>query len=191
MLSYQERQAIYDIQKQLTEIEETIDKMKKIVDVFDLDAQRVEDLDADVDNVQTQLYVDVNTIREIRRRARPTRLDSDRLETAMADIFNQVRNYKETILPEYQKLVEQLLEKNDEINKKVEEKREKGEKVPNKEETKDALNEAAKKLQKAIDEKPRLQKSIGERTRDFIKHISPYVNPLIEAAKIVLNLLVP
>lgn len=191
MSSTEEALYLLEISKQLTEMEETIDKMGDAAKTFTLLAGLVGHLDDDVDHIQDVFYRCTKELREIRKRERigmPLPTDSMTKRSCDNEILDAIRTYQKELLPNYQKMVEQLLDKKDDIKNEVAEKRQAGEKVPSDEETKNALDEAGKKLQQAIKEKPEVQKSFSS-ISSFIEKAKPYVEPLVAAAKIALKLL--
>jgi len=188
MSNFEEIMALLDITKQLTEMQETIDKMKDKAGIYELESHLVGTVDVLADTIQDQIYKDVSTIREINKKVFKGPADLMQLEMAKQDILVQRRDYIEKFLPNYQKLVEQLLDKKDDIEKNVEVKRQDGENVPSKEDTSDALQEAGKKFKQAINESPRLQRTYHS-TKSFFDSIKPYVEPLVQAAKIIIPLL--
>jgi len=167
----------------------TIDKMKEIEEAFGLGKVAVNRLDLDAHTIKDNLLYDAETIQNIeeRRQTSPLPTDSMDLQMRKLDILKQLEAYKD-FLPEYQEMVEKLLGKKDEIEKKVEEKRQAGEVVPSKQETENALQEAGNKLQEAIKENPRLRGSY-QSTKSFIDNVKPYVGPLLQVAKIVFKIL--
>lgn len=190
MSTRQEIMALLDIEKQLTEAGETIDKMREVVDTFGLKAELVNDLDAKANAIQDGLSTSIHTIRMIKRReyTGPLASDPSTLIQQRRLILQLVRDYKDDFLQQYQGLVEQLLDSKDEVEKRLEAKRQAGEEVPSKEKTEAAFQEAKKKLQVAKNESAKLQKGVGA-IRSFIKRVKPYVEPLVQAAKIVLPFL--
>lgn len=190
MPSYDELVSISEISKQLTEVQDTIDKMKDVVGIFNLNKVLVDQLADQANTIQDSLFQDANTIRMIMKREKtfPLPTDSMTRRACEKDILEQVRDYKQSFLPTYQKMVEQLLDKKDEIKNKVAEKRQNKEEVPSEDETKNALEDAEKKLQEAVKESPRLQKTFNS-VKSFVEKAKPYVEPLVAAAKIALKLL--
>jgi len=190
MSSYDELVSISEISKQLTEVQDTIDKMKDVVGIFNLNKVLVDQLADQANTIQDSLFQDANTIRMIMKREKtfPLPTDSMTRRACEKDILEQVRDYKQSFLPTYQKMVEQLLDKKDEIKNKVAEKRQNKEEVPSEDETKNALEDAEKKLQEAVKESPRLQKTFNS-VKSFVEKAKPYVEPLVAAAKIALKLL--
>jgi vacuolar-type H+-ATPase catalytic subunit A/Vma1 len=147
-------------------------------------------LSQDAANIQTTLFQDANTLRQIKQRERtfPALNDPMIRHSTENELQDTIRNYQKNFLPAYQKAVEELLGKKEDIQKKVEEKRKAGESAPNEGETKSALDDAAQKLQEAIKEQPAAQKTFST-IQAFFEKAKPYVGPLVSAAKIALKLL--
>ena len=190
MSSYEELSYILEISKQVNEMQETIDKMNEVAGTFKLESVLVETLAEDASNIQDNLYRNANTLRKIKKRERTFPLPTDTMtrRSCENEILETIRTYQQSFLPNYQKMVEQLLNKKEDIKNKVAKKRQAGENVPSEGETKDALDEAGKKFQQAIKEKPEVQKSFSS-IRSFIEKAKPYVEPLVAAAKIALKFL--
>jgi hypothetical protein len=188
--TYEELSSILEISKQVTDMQETIDKMKAVAGTFNLDSVLVDNLRDGAAEIQDTLYQDSDTLRKIKKREKTFPLPTDVMTARSCenDILEKIRTYQQEFLPNYQKAVEKLLDKKDDIKSKVAEKRQAGEKVPDDTETKNALDEAGKQLQQAIKEKPEVQKTFSS-IRSFIEKAKPYVGPLISAAKIALALI--
>ena len=188
--SYDELSYILEISKQLSEMQETIDKMNKIAETYNLKDVMVKTLSDDAESIQDALFQNSDTLRKIKKREKTFPLPTDTMtsRSCQNEILQTIRTYQQEFLPNYQKMVEQLLNKKEDIKTKVDEKRQAGEKVPSEGETKDTLDKAGKELQQAIKEKPEVQKSFSS-IASFIEKAKPYVTPLISAAKIALALL--
>ncbi len=190
MPSYKEIRYVEEISKQLDDIEPTLDKMNQLSGAFTLQSVGVATLGTKAHAIKSKLYIAIKTLADIEKReVLLEKLPEDGFtkNQMTMSILNQLKNYQD-FLKDYQKLVGELLDKKDDIEKKVAEKRQKGEPVPSEAETKDALEEAKTKYQEAVKEKSFLGKTFQAIT-SFYEKAKPYVEPLIGVAKILLKFL--
>lgn len=187
---YKEIKHVKEISNQLSDIEATINKARTQADAFGLDDLEMASLGNSAGSIKANLYTNLKTLVEIDKRERMGQeglLDPQKKKDATLAVISELRDYQ-TFLVQYQKLVSQLLDKEDDIEKVVAEKRQKGEKAPTEAETKDAIEEAKSNFKEAVKEGSFLSKSI-ETVTSFAEKAAPYVKPLIGAAKILLQLL--
>jgi DNA repair exonuclease SbcCD ATPase subunit len=189
MSSYEELNYLHEITTQLSQMQETIDKLKEATEVYSLPNVITDALALDAANMIHTFTTDAKTLLEINQRKRTFPAANDQMieHATQIEIRETIRKYQK-FLKEYQKNVENLLDKKEEIKQKIDEKRKEGKKVPTETETDSSLDDAGKKLQEAIKNQPAAQ-SVYNSIKSFAEKAKPYVEPLIAAAKIVLKLL--
>ncbi|PVX25100.1 MAG: hypothetical protein CW716_08690 [Candidatus Bathyarchaeum sp.] len=190
MSSYPELDYLLEISTQITQMQETIDKLNEVSEVYSLQGVITANLAQDAANMIQTLTRDSNTLRKIKQREKTFPLPTDEMtrRSTENEIEETVRSYQKEFLPAYQKNVERFLGKKDEIKQKIDEKRKEGKTVPTEAETNSSFDDASKKLQEAVKNQPAAS-NVFNSIKSFVQKAKPYVEPLIGAAKIVLKLL--